>query len=190
MGRSGTAVLAAALLLSSVMVLSCTTDPMAEPPVQTAEDSSRAVIEKLELSYDSLDLDMYLECLTGDFQFLLDPVDWADYDGDGVVDSCWGKDIEEQIHEELFEGGEVEAIELTLDIPEGVPDSVGFLHQCEYGLKLYLDGDSLLAAGSAALYTRRDADGLWRIWKCRDFFEGKITISWGAVKVIFMSAGI
>ena len=171
------------------MVLSCTTDPMVEPPVQTAEDSSRAVIEKLELSYVSMDLEMYLECLTEDFQFVLDPVDWADWDGDGVVDSCWGRDIEEQIHEELFEGEDAIASELTLDIPEGVPDSVGFLHQCDYDLKVFFSHGGYLAEGVVDLYTRRDADGLWRIWKCRDYFEGKMTISWGAVKVIFMAAG-
>lgn len=190
MGRSGTSVLAAALLLSSAMVLSCTTDPMVEPPVQTAEDSSRAVIEKLKLSYVSMDLEMYLECLTGDFQFVMDPVDWADWDGDGVVDSCWGRDIEEQIHEELFEGGDVVAIELTLDISEGVPDSVGFLHQCDYDLKIYCGEYGYNAVGIAYIYTRRNTDGEWRIRKLREQYDGKILISWGAVKALFMDGGI
>ncbi len=135
-------------------------------------DSAYKVLENLELAYKSMDLDHYLMCFRDDFEFFLLETDWADYDGDGQTDQSWGLDLEEQFHEVLFEGGEVDQITLTLNIPQGVPYGDGKLFQCDFQLKVYQGEGGYQASGQADFICKQDStSGEWLIWQWYDYSD-------------------
>jgi hypothetical protein len=171
----------ALLALGAALLLTACWNPFSPGDTQSGEDqvyhefcdSAYKVLENLELAYKSMDLEHYLMCFREDFEFFLLEADWDDYDGDGVEDQSWGLDLEEQFHEQLFEGGIVDNITLSLSIPDPQQYGQGQLFQCNFDLKVYKpDGSGWQASGQADFLCLQDSvSGEWLIWKWYDESE-------------------
>jgi len=153
-------------------------DPTPPPYYQNC-DSAYKVIANLQYAYLSRDLDKYMACFRDDFEFHLLATDWADYSipPDGVVDTYWGLDLEEQFHEAMFSA--VNSIELTLwggyDHPwTGDPTGITREMTRSFTLKVYTDGSGIhgyQATGSAKFVIRPDSTGQYYIWQWWDESE-------------------
>jgi hypothetical protein len=150
------------------------------PEYYTFCDSAWKVIKNLEFAYQAKDLDHYLACFRSDFEFHLLEVDWDDYDGDGIIDEYWGRDLEEQFHESMF--GFVDNIDLTFSGNAEWPwsgDSTGQSLELPrtFDLKVYytIPGspyEGSQASGQAIFICRTDTTtGEWYIWMWFDQSE-------------------
>ena len=91
--------LAVALILSGCSSSgTCTRPEEAEDDTYPARTSPENVIEKLNLAYEYKDLDAYLDCLADDVTFYLCPDDVEPGE-----DPYWGKQVEESIHQSMFD---------------------------------------------------------------------------------------
>jgi ketosteroid isomerase-like protein len=80
-------------------------------PGQTTPDS---VIEKLEMAYENMDTDAYMECLAEDFVFFLDPEEVA---ADSTLPEYWGRAEELRVHEHMFaDTTTIESVALSLTV--------------------------------------------------------------------------
>jgi hypothetical protein len=78
-------------------------------PIRTSPENA---LLKLELAYERMDAEAYLDCLAEDFLFYLNPDDLT---GDPELPECWGKEIERAIHTAMF--AETTVVEwVTLDM--------------------------------------------------------------------------
>ena len=134
-------------------------------------DSAYKVLKNLEYAYLSRDIDHYLACFRDDFEFHLLECDYYDYDGDGVDDTFWGLDLEEEFHVAMF--NTVCSIELVLSGTSQQPwtgDPQGIAQQLQrtFDLKVYLDASGTTgyrAAGSATFICRPDSTtGEWYVY--------------------------
>lgn len=72
------------------------------------------VIEKLEMVYEAMDVEAYLECLAADFVFFLNTEDVA---ADSTLPEYWYAAEERVVHENMFGSGRaIESISLTLTV--------------------------------------------------------------------------
>jgi len=143
-------------------------------------DSAWKVLKNLEYSYLSRDIDHYMACFRDDFEFHLLEVDWADYDGDGIIDQYWGHDLEEAFSTSMFDF--VDDIDLGLSGTAEWPwsgDSTGQSWELQrtFSLKVYytIPGspyDGSQASGTALFICRTDTStGEWYIWQWYDQSE-------------------
>lgn len=149
------------------------------PEYYTLCDSAWKVVKNLEYAYQARDLEHYLDCFRDDFEFHLLEVDWADYDGDGIIDEYWGLDLEEQFHEAMFDF--VNEIDLTLSGTsewQWYGDSTGQSYELDrtFDLKVYytIPGspyEGSQASGQAQFICRPDSTGEWYIWQWWDYSE-------------------
>ncbi|HPJ28637.1 MAG TPA: hypothetical protein PLM22_06850 [Candidatus Sabulitectum sp.] len=159
----------------------------APPPVnddnptlfQTA-DTPEILMENFVLSYETRNTDEYLHCLHDDFEFILLEVDWADYNGDGIIDQSWGRDKEEEFTTGMFNSPEAQVIELMLNgtsNTEYYGDPTGATRQLvrSFELKVYFVEDGVQvghrASGEAIFLCRPDENGEYRIWQWTDLSE-------------------
>jgi hypothetical protein len=137
-------------------------------------DSAYKVLANLKYAYVSRDIGHYLDCFRDDFEFHLQQVDWDDYDGDGIIDTYWGLDLEENFHILMFNS--VSSIELSLSGTQESPwtgDSTGLAYQLPrtFDLKVYTNeaqSNGYRASGSALFICRQDSTGEWYIWQWWD----------------------
>ena len=135
-------------------------------------DSAWKVLENLEYSYASMDIDRYIACFRSDFEFHLLEVDWDDYTGNGVIDEYWGLALEEEYHIAMF--NYVSSIDLTLSGDSefswsGDPTGMALALPRTFDLKVYTDGvNGYCASGSALFICREDEAGEWYIWQWWD----------------------
>ncbi len=132
-------------------------------------DSAWKVVANLQYSYIARDLDKYMDCFRSDFEFHLLQVDWADYDGDGIEDQFWGRDLEEQFTEFMFDS--VDTIELTFNgtplegYPwSGSPDTLIRELNRTFDLKVYIGEGGFRATGTARFVCRPDSTGEYYIY--------------------------
>lgn len=156
-------------------------DPPEDDLYYSPADSAWKVVANLQLAYVNRDIDHYLECFRDDFEFHLLEQDWDDYNGDGIIDTYWGLDKEEEFHEGLF--GVVELIELTftgnMQYPNPAdPTGESLSLPRTFDLKVYetVSGPSgpegFRASGSAEFICRVDSvTGEWYIWQWNDQSE-------------------
>ena len=115
---------------AAVLVGGCST-PNSGPDIPAGPEfrdrtSPENVVYNLELAYEEMDLDEYLDCLSEDFEFFpcQDDVNNPELE----IPAVWFKADEATMHENMFaEDSDVESISLTLTIPSivydyGVPD--------------------------------------------------------------------
>jgi hypothetical protein len=195
-GLTRSALLPAAML--ALIACGSPTEPaLPDGPYQTVG----SVLDSLEASYNSMDLESYLDCFRDDFQFHLKQEDYYDYDGDGIIDSLWGLDLETSFHEALFTIAT--GVELTLEGTEESVwsgDSTGatLLLTRAFDLIVYVDSahsTGYHASGSALFLCRQDAQNSWYVWQWFDESELKRLAmdpcspleasSWGYIKYIF-----
>ncbi len=111
--RKGLPVLLCAFLVLTGCLFSPDNDPNENPPPVYYEpaDSAWKVVANLQTAYVNRDHENYMNCFRDDFEFHLLETDWADYNGDGITDTYWGLDSEDEFHLNMFNA--VEQIELT-----------------------------------------------------------------------------
>lgn len=163
------------LLVSTLLILAaCSSDPTGIiPPVlpHNPVNEGWKAIENYEYSYNTQDI--YLLAATLDTEFLhhLLQEDWDDYNGDGMVDSTWGYDLELSIAEAYF--SEYEYCEFTLDgdeqhsWPED-PSGESIAYPRGFQLKCYnINPDQTITGftetGQFILVCTPDSTGIWHI---------------------------
>jgi len=155
-------------------------DPTEPPLYYSPPDSAWKVLANLQMAYVNRDHDHYMQCFRDDFEFHLLEQDWDDYNGDGIIDTYWGLDKEDEFHQAMFNG--VELIELTFTGTQeypwmGDPSGISYCLPRTFDLKVYTSiGGSggvtgYRASGSAQFICRPDEDGEWYIWQWFDESE-------------------
>jgi hypothetical protein len=135
-------------------------------------DAAWKAVENLEYAYNTQDIDLVVATLDSDFMHHLDEEDWADYDGDGIIDTYWGPDLEEEFTEGMFDAADL--VEMTLTGEDEWPwsgDSTGQSMELPrtFDLKVYCyvggqyEGSQI--SGTAIFVCRPDLDDEWRIWQ-------------------------
>jgi len=174
------ALAAVSMLLAAALAAGCwnpfspDTEEGEELQYYNPADSAWKALKNLEYAYISRDLAHYTACFREDFEFHLLEIDWADYDGDQIIDEYWGKSLEEEFHETMF--AQVSAIELTLTGTQESPwsgDSTGMSLALPrtFDLKVYTDGahtTGYRASGSSLFICREDSTGEWYVWQWWD----------------------
>jgi len=155
-------------------------DGPVDPGYYTPADSAWKVLANFQLAYQTRNIEAYKDCLDEEFEFILLEVDWDDYDGDGLIDQSWGRDIEEEFTTNMFESDSAEVIELTLTGSSETPwygDPTGNTLQLvrSFDLKVYYWEDNeqhgFRAMGDAIFRCRKDDSGEYRIWQWEDHSE-------------------
>ncbi len=156
-------------------------------PIRRDNITPRNVLDNLETSYNTQDLDLFIDCLSESFRFELLSVETdeigVDMDGDGIKDSWWDYSQEVEYHRNLFGRGSSDGsipapdnIFLNLIIPQeefwqsdnqaGREDWV--IIPVYFNLVLTLFGTSNITAdGYARFYLRPEGDK-WEIIIWRD----------------------
>ncbi len=128
--------------------------------------SPENVVYNLELAYEEMDLEEYLDCLPEDFQFFPNEEDVND--PENPIPPLWLKTDEAAMHENMFAGdSDVESISLTLtiatiDYDQGIPDDpLDDTCVCVVDVDLRVnlkDGNGFLATAASGFYMRIDMD--------------------------------
>ena len=168
------------------------------------------VMYNLELSYEEMNLEEYLDCLSLDFQFFPDERDVQNSDFE--LPTSWYKTDEQTMHESMFaDESDVESISVTLtttDIdldtgadPQDPADDI-YIYVVDVDLRVNLRGANLtyLATAPSRFLMRVDADQqgpggvhLWEIYMWYDLGDqdrggGDDTArdtSWGIIKFLY-----
>jgi hypothetical protein len=155
-----------------------TTGP--EDPVYPEQSTPENVLAKLEMVYEGMDLEAYMECLAEDFVFYLNAEDVA---ADSTLPEYWHKADERAVHENMFGAGrDIESIALTLTViaadslpgedPEDPSDDVWeydtlFDLRIESGLPYFATGRVVFVFGQASLRGRTT----WQIVEQHDLMQ-------------------
>lgn len=155
-------------------------NPTQPPLYHSPADSAWKVVANLQMAYVNRDHDHYMQCFRDDFEFHLLEQDWDDFNGDGIIDTYWGLDTEDEFHEAMFNGAEL--IELTFTGTQqylwmGDPTNESWLLPRTFDLKVYtsIGGSGPVngwrASGDAQFICRTDENGEWYIWQWFDLSE-------------------
>ena len=159
------AVSCAAVLVGGCSTPSSAPDIPADPEFRDRE-SPENVLYNLELAYEEMDLDEYLDCLSEDFEFFpcQDDVNNPDLE----IPPTWYKTDEATLHENMFaDSSDVESISLTLTIVSiecdyGIPadpldDTCVYIMDVDLRVNL-VTGDGFLATAPSEFRMRIDID--------------------------------
>jgi len=186
MGRKLTTLTLTTVLLVLLSGTACLFSPESggtggDPGFYTPADSAWKVLANFQLAYQTQNIDAYRDCLDSEFEFILLEVDWDDYDGDGIIDESWGRDIEEEFTTNMFNSPEAEIIELTLTgnsetVWYGDPSGETLQLVRSFDLKVYFwdsqgNPDGFRAMGNAIFRCRPDENGEYKIWQWEDHSE-------------------
>jgi hypothetical protein len=205
-----------AVSCAAVLVGGCST-PSSGPDIPAGPEfrdrtSPENVLYNLELAYEEMDLDEYLDCLSEDFEFFPNEDDVNNPELD--IPAVWWKVDEAAMHENMFAGdSDVETITLTLTIAsitydEGIPeDPLDDTWICTVDVDLRVNlvtGTTYLATAPSEFRMRIDIDQpnpipdpddvLW--WEINHWFDlggegrgaeaGRIEDgSWGGIKAMY-----
>ncbi len=152
-----------------------------DPGYYTPADSAWKVLANMQLAYQTHNTDAYVDCLHDEFEFKLLEVDWDDYDGDGIIDESWGKDLEELFTTNMFNSPEAEIIELTLNGNSeyewpGDPTHETIQLTRSFDLQVYhIDEEGnpngFRAQGDAFFLCKPNEDGEYQIWQWTDLSD-------------------
>jgi len=153
-------------------------------------DSAWKVISNLEYSYLSRDIYLYHDCFSEDFEFFMPEEFWADYDGDGLTDSCWGIDTEMALTEALFES--IKNVNISLSggfdfLWSGDSTGTTWWLSREFDLVIYptlSPADSMSAYGTQEFLVRTDSAGIFHIWRWWDYSDPEAPFCWTELKGI------
>jgi len=134
-------------------------------------DSAWKVLENLQTAYMMQDIDGFLACLDEDMEFVLVHLDSASGE---MVESRWGRDVEEEFHRALFD--QAESVEFTLiaEDPGSTPDagSDGSVEmERSYTLEIITEGDHYETSGELIFVCRQETSGNWVIAEWWDVTE-------------------
>jgi hypothetical protein len=155
---------------AAVLVGGCST-PSSAPDIPADPEfrdrtSPENVLYNLELAYEAMDPEEYLDCLSEDFEFY--PCQDDVNDPDLNIPPVWWKVHEQEMHENMFaDSSDVESISLTLTIASveydyGIPDDL-LDDTCVYIMDVDLrvtliTGDGFLATAPSLFHMRIDMD--------------------------------
>ncbi len=166
MSRAKTAIAVLTLVLTAACGSSATgitTPVLPHNPVN--EDWK--TIDNYEYAYDTRDLSLLSTTLDTEFLHHLQEADWADYNGDGTIDSTWSYDLEISLAQSLF--STYDSIDLTL---EGIwyypwpsdPSGESIAYPGSYTMELQINPDSIITeTGQYTIVCRPDSTDTWRI---------------------------
>lgn len=141
-------------------------------------DSAYKVIANLQYAYMARDIDLYTSCFRDNFEFHLLQVDWADYNGDSIIDTYWGLDLEEAFTQNVFDNSE--SIVLTFDGTSvfdwtgAPPESLCLELPRGFDLYVYTNAGGTTgfhATGTARFICRPDSTGEYYIYLWYDESE-------------------
>jgi len=174
--------------------------------------SPENVVYNMELAYEEMDLEEYLDCLSVDFEFFPNEDDVND--PDYPLPPVWWKADEAALHENMFsDESNVDNISLTLTvatvdsiggIPEDPLDDI-YIYIVDVDLRVNLDnGDGFIATAQSQFNMRIDIDQpnpipdpddvlWWEIYGWYDLGdEGRGVLagrvedsSWGTIKALY-----
>ncbi|MCK4511793.1 hypothetical protein KAW64_08645, partial [bacterium] len=171
------------------------------------------VIYNLELAYEEMNAEEYLDCLSEDFIFFPSPADLQDPTND--MPDEWYKSDETSMHDKMFTGDDaVESITLTLthttiehdpgDPGDPLDDIYVYVEAVDLMVNLYT-GQSYLATAPSEYWFRVDTDQSgedgeiwWEIYMWFDLDpappgargggDGRTeSTSWGSIKAMYQS---
>jgi len=126
--------------------------------------SPENVVYNMELAYEEMDLEEYLDCLSEDFEFFQTEEDVQHHE----LPAVWWKTDEAAMHENMFaDSSDVESVSLTLtivsiDYDYGIPnDPLDDTCVCVVNVDLRLNlsaGGGFIATAASAFHMRIDID--------------------------------
>ncbi len=180
------------LVLSILFTAGCDSpfNPDMRKPMETVTNpiavSPEIALQNLQNAYNTQNIDLYKQCLSESFTFVLVSSESTeigiDMDGDGLKDDWWGYDEEVEYHENLFVYGSSDGrtpppynISLTLQVP---PDSIWSYSQiddetynliipCYFDLRLSYESSEIVSNGYARFFLTED-EGVWKITRWQD----------------------
>jgi len=158
------------LTTASLLIAACSNSSDVAGPDQSGDPvvQGQSVIENYVAAYNSRDEALLATTLDTQFLHHLLEVDWADYDGDGIIDSTWGYDLEMTNAQILFSS--YEAIELTLEglwyypwPADSTGESIAFPRN--YQMKMFYSyPDSVtIATGQFTIVCKPDSTDTWHL---------------------------
>jgi hypothetical protein len=160
-------------------------------PDQSTPDN---VLEKLEMAYENMDADAYVECLAEEFIFFLNP---DDVGANPSLPPYWDKAEERMIVWHMFaDTTAIGSIDLTLTIVSR--DSVAGQDLWEYEVDVDLTveaGATYISSGMSLFVMRRSPDHFettWQIVEHHDLGEDEIqreSTTWTTIKLVFGGPG-
>lgn len=165
-----------------------------------ARTSPENVIEKLNLAYERMDVDAYIDCLADSFRFYLN---FAGRDPGEHLPESWNSSIEETIHQRMFaEDSGVDRITLVLTPSsmewDGVDSLWVFEEHCDLrvtmGVLAYYANSPQRFVLEVDEETGRDGEELWAIVEWHDIDypsdlggqEGRVEdSSWTSIKCLW-----
>ena len=125
----------------------------------------------LEHAWNAMDINTLEDCFRDDFMHHLQPEDWDDYNGDGVIDEYWELEIELGFSELVFT--EADSIDFSLSGGESSiwsGDSTGQSIQMPRILtrEIFYPSDTTLELRPVTFVCRPDSQGDWYIWQWFD----------------------
>lgn len=196
---------------AAVFVAGCSTPgpgPELPPPPEFRDRTSpENVIYNLELAYEEMNAEEYLDCLSVDFTFY--PCQSDVQNPELEIPAEWYKTDERAMHENMFgDGSDVESISLTLteidvQCDEGIPgdpldDTCVYTEDVDLRVNLY-GGLTYLTTKHSQFWMRVDTDQqgsggelFWEIYLWYELDEGRWPgdredASWGRIKAIYRS---
>lgn len=155
--------------LGLLMAASCGDSPTIVPPVLPHDpvDTASKALENFQHSVNVRDIGLLAETLDEDFGwYLFDESMWDDYNGDGIVDTCFPRDYTVQLFDDLFENSTVLGMAMagTSETP-WYGDSTGQTMQCVRVVEFISEPDSMFFTGTAdwIFLARPDNAGEYRI---------------------------
>lgn len=132
------------------------------------------LLTNLESAWITMDINALEDCFRDDFMHHLQEEDWADYNGDGVIDEYWGFEIELDFAELAF--AEADSIDFSLSGGESSTwsgDSTGQSMEMPRVLtrEIYSPSDTTLEVRPVIFICRPDTQGDWYIWQWFDLEE-------------------
>ena len=160
------------------------------------------VIAKFEMAYEAMDADEFLDCLSQDFRFYVNPLDTQ---GDDALPEFWDRAVEDTIARRMFgESSWIDSIRVWLTQsgdPEEIPGEPGDPSAWRYSeeaiVKIYYPPDLYIWADCQEIFLIRpdedDAGGngeeLWEICEWHDFDDlrarDREMPSWSRIKAHF-----
>ncbi len=97
------------------LAFSCSNVTGSDPAEQSDTEQALEVLEKYQTAYANQDMLLLDSIHATDFLHHLLETDWDDYDGDGVIDTAFNKELELQFTEDLFSNWDAFNLELSGD---------------------------------------------------------------------------
>ncbi len=132
------------------------------------------LLADLEYAWTAMDISALENCLRNDFMHHLQEEDWADYNGDGIIDEYWGLEIELDFAESAFT--QADSIYFSLSGGDSFTwsgDSTGQSMEMPRVLtrEIFFPGDTTLEVRPVIFICRPDTQGKWYIWQWFDLEE-------------------